>query len=221
MISNPIKLSGMFSLSFILWVIHIYVVKIIILFNCPDQLGILQSAKQTLGIRDMEETTSEVTSPCLTSQMAYGPMYDQLNNALAWNSRQHTNVGIVHSQANQFQLVQGEPSEASEQPRARRCRPKLNEDQRRENKRQCDIKYRLNQKVVKHKCLSSSILFTHFPGKVVCIWGYAISKWKHEGTYMIMTYQGSIALMKLILHVFGYACLYLSFDVGFLLGRQK
>ncbi|KAK6229334.1 hypothetical protein SCA6_018285 [Theobroma cacao] len=111
-----------------------------------DQLGILQSAKQKLGIRDMEETTSEVTSPCLTSQMAYGPMYDQLNNALAWNSWQHTNVGIVHSQANQFQLVQGEPSEASEQPRARRCRPKLNEDQRRENKRQCDIKYRLNQK---------------------------------------------------------------------------
>ncbi|XP_021288798.1 uncharacterized protein LOC110419980 isoform X2 [Herrania umbratica] len=107
----------------------------------------------------MEETTSEVMSPCLTQQMAYGTMYDQVNHALAWNSRQHTNRGIVHSQANQFQLVQGEPSEASEQPRARRCRPKLNEDQRRENKRQTDIKYRQNQKIkvneltAENKCL--------------------------------------------------------------------
>ncbi|XP_022717221.1 uncharacterized protein LOC111275884 isoform X6 [Durio zibethinus] len=94
----------------------------------------------------MEDTTSEASSPFLTSQMACVTMYDQFNHSDAWNFRQHTNGVILHSQANQYQLIQGEPSEASDLPRARGCRAKLNESQKKEHKRQSDIKYRQNQK---------------------------------------------------------------------------
>ncbi|XP_022717217.1 uncharacterized protein LOC111275884 isoform X3 [Durio zibethinus] len=95
----------------------------------------------------MEDTTSEASSPFLTSQMACVTMYDQFNHSDAWNFRQHTNGVILHSQANQYQLIQGEPSEASDLPRARGCRAKLNESQKKEHKRQSDIKYRQNQKI--------------------------------------------------------------------------
>ena len=93
----------------------------------------------------MGDTTSEATSPYLSSQMPYATLYDQNQ----WNLRQHTNRVVVHSQANQNQLIQGEPSEASDQPRARGRIAKLNEAQKREHKKQSDVKYRLNKKVMK------------------------------------------------------------------------
>ncbi|XWS27309.1 hypothetical protein CRYUN_Cryun26dG0103800 [Craigia yunnanensis] len=110
---------------------------------------ICQSVKLNLASGEMEDTASEVTSPYLTSQMAYATMYDQFNRAGPWNFRQHTNGVIVNSQANQYQVIQGEPSEASDQPSARGRRAKLNESAKRERKRQSDIKYRQNKKVMK------------------------------------------------------------------------
>ena len=97
----------------------------------------------------MGDTTSEATSPYLSSQMTYATLYDQNINADQCIFRQHTNRVVVHSQANQNQLIQGEPSEASDQPRARGRIAKLNEAQKREHKKQSDVKYRLNKKVMK------------------------------------------------------------------------
>ncbi|XVE50121.1 hypothetical protein DITRI_Ditri01bG0136400 [Diplodiscus trichospermus] len=95
----------------------------------------------------MEETASEATSPYLSSQMVYDTMDDQIMHADPGNFQHHTNGVVWHSQANQYQLIQGEPSNASDQPRARGCRAKLNEAEIRERKRLRDAKYRQKQRV--------------------------------------------------------------------------
>ncbi|XVE63409.1 hypothetical protein DITRI_Ditri07aG0018100 [Diplodiscus trichospermus] len=72
---------------------------------------------------------------------------DPVHQTDQWKFQHYTDGGMVHSQADQHELIRVEPSGGLDKPRARGCKDKLSEAQKREKKRQCDVKYRLKKKI--------------------------------------------------------------------------
>ncbi|KAH1120831.1 hypothetical protein J1N35_003991 [Gossypium stocksii] len=88
---------------------------------------------------NMDDTTSEATSPYSASRMDSSSMYNQSNSTYQFHSQQQ----MTHSQATQDRFLQGE---ASQQPRAGFLEDKMNEDVKKARKRQADKKYRQKRK---------------------------------------------------------------------------
>ncbi|XWS27308.1 hypothetical protein CRYUN_Cryun26dG0103700 [Craigia yunnanensis] len=74
-------------------------------------------------------------------------LHDPIHQTDQWKFQHYTDGGMVHSQADQHELIRVEPSEGLDQPRAKGCKDKSSEAQKREKKRQSDVKYRLKKKL--------------------------------------------------------------------------
>lgn len=90
---------------------------------------------------NMDDTTSEATSPYSASKMDSLSMNNQSNDTYQFQSQQQ----MTYSQATQDRFLQGE---ASQQLRPACCRGKMSEDERKARKRKIDKDYRLKKKVM-------------------------------------------------------------------------
>ncbi|XP_022717222.1 uncharacterized protein LOC111275885 [Durio zibethinus] len=111
----------------------------------------------------MDDTTSEATNPCSTSEMASTSMYNPSSHTYQWHFQQQMNEGTAHTQANQYQFLQGEAFEASLQPRLGGRRRTLSEEERKERRRQSDWNYKQrkknkeNEMIIQNKFLQEEI----------------------------------------------------------------
>ncbi|KAK8368670.1 hypothetical protein V6Z12_A01G057800 [Gossypium hirsutum] len=88
---------------------------------------------------NMDDTTSEATSPYSASRMDSSSMYNQSNSTYQFHSQQQ----MTHSQATQDRFLQGE---ALQQPRPGCLKDKMSEDERKARKRLADKKHRQKKK---------------------------------------------------------------------------